>query len=389
MSRFLKLFIFSTFIIFCRCNLERIEPGSGNETKFSTTVGGNANDFPRDILANSDGSFVVVGYSQSFTAGDNEAYIGKLDKNGNLVWENHFGGLSDDYANAVVSTTDGGFVFCGNTKNPVSQNDDLLVVKVNSQGVVVWNKTYGAPDSTETGFGVSAVGTGSILVGYSSSLFGSITAVRFMTLNANGSRILDKLGILGPYYIRKMIKTSDSDIVIVGDDYSNATESYLAKFKNDGSFIWNKSFTGEVLNYAPGYGVAELQDKSLILAGSYLGSNDHDFLLVSYSAIGMEQWHKETGGANPDELFGITGTKDGEIAVMGYTRSFSTTNEIYLSKRNKLDGSEIWVKHFNETWTIGADMELCPDGGFVICTGQNQANADIIVIKTDANGNFQ
>jgi hypothetical protein len=96
------------------------------------------------------------------------------------------------------------------------------------------------------------------------------------------------------------------------------------------------------------------------------------------------QW----GGANADELLGITRTLDGQVVTLGYSQSFSAKNEIYLSKRKKTDGTEIWVKHFAEQWVQGADVELCPDGGFIICTAQNGANANIILIKTDANGEF-
>ncbi|MEP6794694.1 MAG: hypothetical protein ABJB16_10240 [Saprospiraceae bacterium] len=386
MNKFYILYLFCLSINFCSCDLERIELGSGSETKFSTTVGSSGDDYPSDMIVNTDGSIVIVGTSKYNNT--SSAYLVKLDKNGNQLWEKNLGGLADSEAHAVIATSDGGYILCGST---VVLNIDLYVVKVNSLGTEVWSKSYGAADSIEVGFGLAVIGTNDLMIGYTSTLDLANKSVRFMRLNSNGSRISDKLGITrASFFINEMIKTTDNKMVIVGSQFVSTSTSYIAKFMEDGGFIWEQNYSGPIDNYAPGYGVVEMPDKSLFLAGSYLGNNDHDFLVVNYSEIGMEVIDKSWGGANPDELMSITNTQDGEIVVLGYTQSFSTTQEIYLSKRKKSDGSEIWAKHFSETWgNSGGAVRLCPDGGFALCTRQDQGDADIIVIKTDANGNYQ
>jgi hypothetical protein len=375
------------------CDLERIELGSGNVKKFNTSVGGNSNDFPLDVLPNADGTYIVAGRTQSFTADkNNQMYILKVVANGLLVDQNNFGYDGDDWAVAVVPVADGGYVLAGRTTNSLTFDVNIFLVKVNSSLDEVWRNTFGAEDSTELAFGIMTTGTSDFLVGYTQtySSGGDVMPLKFLRVNANGAKVSTKTGTTGSLTITHMIKTLDGSIVLSGYDYSTgSTLAYIAKFMGDGSYIWSRTYPSVNTNFNPAYGVVEMSDKSLVLAGSDLGGVDHDFLTVQYSEIGMEQSDYIWGGANADELMAITKSTDGEVVVMGYTNSFTSSLEVYVSKRKRSDGSEIWAQHFGNSWTQGGDIELCPDGGFILCTGQNQADADIVLVKMDANGEYQ
>ena len=119
------------------CNLEKVE--TSDVVKFTTTLGGGGMEIPFDIINTSDGGLVVVGETESF-GNSSQAYIVKLNKDGLVEWEKDFGGQYNDYATAVVQTTDGGFVFCGVTTN-ASLNSDAYFVKVNAAGGEVWEKS--------------------------------------------------------------------------------------------------------------------------------------------------------------------------------------------------------------------------------------------------------
>jgi hypothetical protein len=381
-------------LLFFACDLEKIDDGTptpgGNASKFETSVGGNGNDFPNDVLAASDGGFVIVGYSQSFTPdNDNQAYIVKLDSKGKQSWDNHFGGKSSDYAEAVVQANDGGFVFCGRTQS-FSATEDVFLVRVNASGVKVWDKFYGAADSLERAFGIVALSNGDFLVGYQSQKGTGTNNIRLMRINGNGSKISDKLVQTGGYNLTSMILSSDNKVVMAGSESkTNGTVTYIVKANEDGSFVWDNRFPAQASNYTPGYALVELPDKNIVIAGSDLGSNDHDFNLISYNQIGGKTWDFAWGGANADELFGIDKTKDGELIVMGYTGSFSGRSEFYLSKRKASDGSKIWEKNFVPIGNIWGDVATAADGGYIIVGGQNQANADILVVKTNEMGEYK
>ncbi|MEK7253170.1 MAG: hypothetical protein AAB316_00365, partial [Bacteroidota bacterium] len=194
----------------------------------------------------------------------------------------------------------------------------------------------------------------------------------------------------GDFYLNQLLRTSDGKIVLSGSEFSTGgTVSYILKVEENGSYIWDKRFPATPTNYTPAYGLTELPDKSLALAGSDLGDNDHDFNVVTFNEIGGKLWDRAWGGAKADELFGIAATLDSHLVVMGYTNSFSSNVEIYLSKRKASDGSEIWERHFIAIGSGWGDVETALDGGFVLVAGQNVANADVIIVKTDKDGNFE
>jgi hypothetical protein len=187
-----------------------------------------------------------------------------------------------------------------------------------------------------------------------------------------------------------MIKTSDSKIVIIGEEFSNAgTITYIIKLNEDGSFVWENRYPAQATNYTPPYALAEMSDKTIVVAGSDLGTNDHDFNLLAYNSIGGKVWGATWGGASADELFGVVKSNDGQIVVMGYTSSFTGSTEFYLSKRKATDGSKIWEKDFVNIANLWGGLAVAADGGYIMVAGQNQANADIVVVKTDTNGDYK
>lgn len=374
------------------CDLDRIDDNAtGNATKFNTSFGGNGHDYPNDINANTDGTYIVAGSTTSFTSASNsDAYLSKVGANGILIWENHYGTPDYDDAQAVIPVSDGGFIICGSAAEPSNSYANIFLVKVNSAGTEVWRKIYGATDSLEVAFGIVPTGSGDFLVGYTTVyIFGTDNpkSIRFLRINANGSKVSDKLGATIDIYPTDMIKASDNSIVVSA--VTDLGQAYTAKFMETGSLIWDQVFPEIGTIYAPSYGVIEMDDKSLILGGSFLGSSDHDFMIISYTEIGMKLEEVIWGGANADELLGITKSQDDEIVVMGYSGSFSVNNEIYISKRRKSDGGELWAKHFGNLTISNGGVEACPDGGFVIFAAQFQSDADIILIKTDPNGNYE
>jgi len=378
------------------CDLERIEPGGGS--KFNSTFGGNGSEVPFDILVNSDGTYIIVGESSTFTGPNNtQAYIAKISAQGELLDQNNFGGSKNDRATSVVAVGDGSYVFTGYKTHPASGSPDIYIVKVDANLDSIWTQTFGKTDSTEYAGGIIKFGSSGFLVGYEvTDQFDFFSSIRFLEINANGNKVKDKLGrsaFTGDYFgINQMIKTSDGSIVIVGaGNFLGDLAPYMAKFDSQGAFIWDQIYQNQASTFTRGRGVVEMSDKSLVLVGSGLGpgTSDHDFLMVKYSGIGMFQLDTIWGGANADELLAVTRSQDDNVVVLGYTTSISSTSELYLSKRNRNTGVEIWARHFNQGGDSPAVVRLCSDGGFILCTATVETPSDIQIIKTDSNGEYE
>jgi hypothetical protein len=88
--------------------------GSG-DLEWERTFGGNEDDWGWNAQQITDGSYVIVGVTESFGAGMSDAYLVKTDMAGNLLWEATYGGNESDEGLWVQQTTDGGYVVSGAT----------------------------------------------------------------------------------------------------------------------------------------------------------------------------------------------------------------------------------------------------------------------------------
>jgi hypothetical protein len=107
------------------------------------TYGGTGDDSARSIYETQDGGCIVAGRTQSFGAGSNDVWLLKLDGNGNVIWQKAYGDTGSDSAYSVQKTQDGGFIVAGETASFGTGNTDYWVIKLDENGVITWQKTFG------------------------------------------------------------------------------------------------------------------------------------------------------------------------------------------------------------------------------------------------------
>ena len=68
-----------------------------------------------------------------------------LDANGNVLWQKTYGGPGDEVASSVRRSTDGGYVVTGGAwaSPDVPDSADAWVMKIDGNGNVIWQKTFG------------------------------------------------------------------------------------------------------------------------------------------------------------------------------------------------------------------------------------------------------
>jgi len=131
--------------------------------------GGSDVDQAYSVKALPDGGFVVAGWTQSKDGdvsgnhGGSDYWVIRLNANGNLVWQRCLGGNAYDYAYDILPTSDGGFIVTGAAesysgssgsgnisapKGNVSMTQrDVWVAKLNAEGRILWEKSYGGSNS--------------------------------------------------------------------------------------------------------------------------------------------------------------------------------------------------------------------------------------------------
>ena len=118
---------------------------------WTRTYGGRDWDVGRSVQQTSDEGCIIVGETNSSGAGSEDVYLIKTDASGNAVWTKTFGGTSYDYGRSVQQTSDGGYIFTGETRTYGGGDEDYgySVQQTNDAGYIVAGYTYsfGAGDA--------------------------------------------------------------------------------------------------------------------------------------------------------------------------------------------------------------------------------------------------
>jgi hypothetical protein len=164
------------------------------------SFGGEGIEVSYDIAKTADNGFVVVGNTFSSNGdvflnhGQSDVWMIKLDEDGEMIWEKTYGGSQFDLAQAVVQSKDGGFLITGNSKSDDYDSsfnngeNDIWVVKTNRVGDLVWEKSFGG-SGLDFGFDLVENTDGSIMV------VGESLSNDFDTLSAKGKSDLILLKI--------------------------------------------------------------------------------------------------------------------------------------------------------------------------------------------------
>ena len=351
-----------------------LKTDTAGNIQWKKILGGTNSDFPYSSQQTNDGGYILTGNSYSNDGditgsyGDSDYWVVKLDNTGSIVWQKSFGGSDDDQASSINQTADGGYLIRGETESidgDITQNNglyDYWLVKIDSQGEMEWQKTYGGTGDETTRSVQQTIDGGYILVGYSNSNDGDIT-------DHNGSPDstdfwVTKLNGLGEIQWKKSLGGTSTDLTsyvqeIVSEGYIVAGHSrsvdgdvtgnngnydfWIVKLDFDGNSIWQKSYGGSANDEFRS--MQQTVDGGFVIA-VYSLSNDGDvagnhggadYWIVKLNNLGIIEWQKSLGGTNTDAISSIQETYDGGYIVSG--NSFSVDGDITVNHGN----NDFWV----------------------------------------------
>jgi len=169
------------------------------------TIGGTDWDFANSLQQTSDGGFIIAGSTYSYGHGNADGYVVKTDANGNITWSKTFGGRHDDEFKSVIQTVDGGYALTGYTKSITdSVNGDAWVFKLLANGDSAWSKNYGGVKE-DFGNAISQLQNADIIIagGTRSSSTSGNSETNFTTLdvtNGNQTHTYTDLSSVDEYY---------------------------------------------------------------------------------------------------------------------------------------------------------------------------------------------
>ncbi len=353
-------------------------------------LGGATADNAYSIIEANNGGYIICGLTNSFSDKDFDAWVVKVDQAWNIIWQTTLGGTNFDSCNSIVQTYDGNYLLAGTTWSFGAGSSDYFITKINNNGEVIWAKTYGG---TEYDFSHRVIQTNDgnyIVIGRSWSFGNSNGDIWIIKINSSGEIIWQKS--YGTSYLDtsySIIETSDNGYLITGGSWSkeNQSDVIVIKINNNGDIVWQKMYGGGDFDYS--YSSIQTGDSGYIIIGTTksFGAGDSDCLIFKIDSTGNIEWQKALGGTNFDYLYTIKEVSDGNYISIGKTKSFGAGNSDILLLKLSLTGDLLNQKVYGGVAEDeGISLIEIINEGFLLIGNNNSfglGSYDLFIIKTD------
>ncbi|OGF63622.1 MAG: hypothetical protein A2Y62_00920 [Candidatus Fischerbacteria bacterium RBG_13_37_8] len=336
-----------TYIIVCLSFNDELDFGVVNIDTFGNIIwqksfGGKDYDGAERIQRTLDGGYVVTGITLSYGAGSSDFWVTKLDKSGSIIWQNTYGGDDNDEQTSVVITKDNGIVISGVSSYSFGIGTDAWIIKLNKNGNISWQKIYGMPDSDGPHEIIATSDGGLIMAGYTSRevVVGTAWIVK---LDINGNIQWEKSYERGRgESARSIVETNDGGYLVggmTGGNKRGAADIWILKLDVSGNIIWQRAYGGsdddiiDSIVDTPDNGYIILADTKSFGAGAW------DILLFKIDDSGNVVWQRTFGDVFRDSASQISKAHDGGYIITGITDNLNLPNYHTLILKITEDGT--------------------------------------------------
>ena len=261
-----------------RSDMWLVKINSDGTTEWDQTFGGSYTDLAYSVIQTSDGGYALAGE----TSGD--MWLVKVNAEGTTQWDKTFGGRDYDRAESVIQTSDGGYALAGWTRSKGAGSYDMWLVKVNSSGILQWDKTFGGRFDEAARSVIQTSDGGYAVVGYTASKGAGIFSMWLVKVNSSGILQWDKT-FGGTSLANSVIQTSDGGYALAGYTSSKGAgndDMWLVKVNSDGTTQWDQTFGGSSSDHAES--VIQTSDGGYVVAGytESKGAGNRDMWLLKY-----------------------------------------------------------------------------------------------------------
>jgi hypothetical protein len=305
------------------------------------------------IVQIADQGYVVAGGSGQF-------WLFKVDSQGSVLWSKTYT-LNDESSSygqlySMIKTGDGGFVLAGSA-DTYDGGTDFWLIKTNSFGVAQWNQTYSSGTYTESGGAVVPR---------------EDTAKCVIQTSDGGYALVGSASLF---------RASTSSVVYA---------SWVVKTDAQGKQLWNKGY--DLINeQGYEYLIIQTSDSGYAIAGTQNG----DFCLFKIDSTSQLQWSKFYGEPQTDSPCSLVQLEDGGYAMAGTltpTNTTAMTSTMGLLRTDS-SGQTLWIKNYSakeSAATFSSDsanaMIRTSDGSYAIVGATHfgsEYHQDIFSVKTE------
>ena len=376
-------------------SLDIINKRPNTKATFEKRFGGRYEDTGNALLPLSDG-FLIVGKTESFGAGQSDAYVLKVDHYGNKIWTATYGGRYDESAEAVAPVKNG-FMITGATLSLGNMRQSLYVARISNNGQLMWeNGFFSDEDDRYIGKSIAKINDKHMMIaGWEDHIkfFNSEVECYLSAVSINGQhKWVNRYGGEDVDKANSVIQVKDGHVFAgVTETWGHGdSDAYVVKIDKSGQKAWHNAFGYKNDEHANE--IISTRDGGYILVGTTTSDRHKrdDVYVVKLNKNGDKQWQHHYGDDGKEEGYGIVEDKDGYV-IVGYTESTKNYNsDVYLLKIDK-QGNIIWKKSYGGPGDDeGHDIAIV-NNGFIITgfsEGSSNRGKDLYLLKVDRNGNL-
>ena len=315
--------------------------------KFDFTV---YSDVFRDIKEMPDKSYIILGTTTS-TVGVNHVFIANIDTAGVLLWYKQFIYPENDFASQIQITTDNKLVILGYSKSYTQSKGDILLIKTDLGGNLIWRKLIGSPTLDENYTSLQIINNNTVYLIGGTERPSSNFNIAVTKLDTAGNVIWNKLNGNGgqDLYGNTLCQTFDKGYLIGG---KANTQGRLWKLDSTGTIQWSNAFglnSNTIIK-----AVKQLPDSNLVYIANdnYLHSSSNSIkaaVLAKVDKNGNLIWEKfyrrPSVGQQIVGINGFNATNDNGFVITG-----SVVNTFGIPYTN------LWLV---KTDSLGNDSSTC------------------------------
>ena len=284
-------------------------------------LGGAKDDVLYAAIQTYDGQFLLAGTTASIGKGDKDAWLVLVNERGQKIWETTFGTPGADECRKMLLLPDGTTLLAGYQNG--QKSGDIWLAKVAARQIV-WETNLGASEF-ETLSGLAATSDGGFVFSGNTGKKGGTGAgdVYLAKADARGALLWKKwFGEGGWEEALDLIATRDGGFAMAGLTKSKGAgdlDCWLLKTSRDGFRQWDKTFGGKDADIANA--LLQTDDGGFLLAGTSKskrsGMRFPDAYMVQTSAGGELQWEQYFGNDRDDAFHTLCLMHNGSVVITG------------------------------------------------------------------------
>ena len=303
------------------------EPNYQGEIIWEKTFGGEENDQGYCMIETDDGGYAITGSTESKGNGKQDLWVLKLDRDGELQWEKTFGGEENDQGKIILQKDNKHLIVAGWTESHGIIFADYWLLEIDQTGQLIWDKNYGGGDVDKINSLTIDSDNNLLALGITWSTGAGGKDAWLVKLDPEGNLVWEK--VLGGSQDDELFQIiSDKNYYfLIGYSYSKGAggkDAWLVKLDYNSDLQWEKFYGERDSEFAESLVV--LNNKNIVFCGQKIrycpkcSSGGYSYYWVAHLDDELEiKWEKvflESANSHPRK---IIATQSNHLLLVGYT----------------------------------------------------------------------